>query len=150
MRGRGYSRSCKSRRGTVYKTAPPVLDAIWLKMEGREDDLLRERRVRCVVALVISAICAVNVSSVFGQRTGDLPLVVDGSPVMTVLPKDAIPAIDAPTFVSAREADQMMQPDEPVLGVTDGKVAKAYSLWQLNHHEIVNDQLGTLPIAVTW
>ncbi|MBI2882481.1 MAG: DUF3179 domain-containing protein [Candidatus Methylomirabilis oxyfera] len=34
--------------------------------------------------------------------------------------------------------------------LTDGKVAKAYSLWQLNHHEIVNDRIGTLPVAVTW
>jgi hypothetical protein len=75
---------------------------------------------------------------------------VNGSPIITALPKDAIPAIDHPTFVSAEEGDGVMQPEEPVLGVSDGKIAKAYSLWQLNHHEIVNDQIGTLPVAVTW
>jgi hypothetical protein len=34
--------------------------------------------------------------------------------------------------------------------VFDGTVAKAYSLWQLDHHEIVNDTLGDVPIATTW
>ena len=37
-----------------------------------------------------------------------------------------------------------------ILGVTDGNVTKAYSLWQLNHHEIANDRVGRLPVAVTW
>jgi hypothetical protein len=85
-----------------------------------------------------------------GRWEGDFTGLVDGSPIITVLPKDAIPAIDDPRFVSAEEADRVMKPDEPVLGMTDGTIPKAYSLWQLNHHEIVNDQIGTLPVAVTW
>lgn len=76
--------------------------------------------------------------------------VIQGSPILTVLPVDAIPAIDNPRHVPVTEADRFMRPDEPVLGITDGKVAKAYSTWQLNHHEIVNDSLGDLPLAVTW
>lgn|SRR5574337_1046572 len=75
---------------------------------------------------------------------------IQGSPVITVLPVDAIPAIDNPKYVSAAEADRFMRPDEFVLGITDGKTAKVYSSWQLNHHEIVNDSLGGLPLAVTW
>jgi hypothetical protein len=78
------------------------------------------------------------------------PDVIQGSPILTVLPVDAIPAIDNPKYVPAAEADRFMRPDEPILGITDGKVAKAYSTWQLNHHEIVNDSLGDLPLAVTW
>jgi hypothetical protein len=78
------------------------------------------------------------------------PEVIQGSPVLTVLPVDAIPAIDDPQYVSVSEADRFMRPDEPVLGITDGQTAKAYSTWQLNHHEIVNDRLGDLPLAVTW
>lgn len=77
-------------------------------------------------------------------------LKIDGVPVITVLPKDAIPAIDRPEFVSVQEADRNLQDDEPVLGVRRGAVARAYSLWQLNHHEIVNDQVGDLPLAITW
>lgn len=75
---------------------------------------------------------------------------VNGFPIITVLPKDAIPAIDDPKFVSVKEADRLMKPEEPVLGLTDGTVTKAYSLWQLNRHEIVNDWIGKLPVAVTW
>jgi len=37
-----------------------------------------------------------------------------------------------------------------VFGVTNGKVAKAYSLKILNYHEIVNDTLGETPIALFW
>jgi hypothetical protein len=77
-------------------------------------------------------------------------LVVDGAPVITVLHKDAIPAIDRPEFISVQEADPYFQDKEPVLGVRRGKMARVYSLWQLNHHEIVNDQVGDLPLAITW
>jgi hypothetical protein len=33
--------------------------------------------------------------------------------------------------------------------VTQGE-AKAYSLWHLDAHEIVNDVIGDIPIAVAW
>ena len=78
-------------------------------------------------------------------RIGDLR----GSPLYIVLEQDAIPSIDDPRFVPAAEAT-FLQEDEPVLGVFDGKIAKAYSVWQLDHHEIVNDMLGETPIAATW
>lgn len=85
-------------------------------------------------------------------RAAALPagLTIDGDPVITVLPKDAIPAIDQPAFVSVQEADAYLRDNEPVLGVRRGEVARAYSLWQLNHHEIVNDRVGNLPLAITW
>ncbi len=71
--------------------------------------------------------------------------------LMHVLEPDAIPAIDNPQFVSAKEAISFMHSKEPVLGLYDGKVAKAYSLWHLDQHEIVNDSLpGLGPVAVTW
>ncbi len=71
--------------------------------------------------------------------------------LMHILEPDAIPAIDDPQFVSAKEAKAFMHPNEPVLGLFDGKVAKAYSLWHLDRHEIVNDSLpGLGPVAVTW
>ena len=56
-----------------------------------------------------------------------------------------------PVFVSADEADEFLEPDEPVLGVVgaDGS-ARAYSAWHLEGHEIVNDVLAGLPIAATW
>lgn len=71
--------------------------------------------------------------------------------LLHVLPPDRIPAINQPEFVPAAEADKFMAGDEPVLGLFDGEVAKAYSLWQLDRHEIVNDRLPKMgAVAVTW
>ncbi len=73
-----------------------------------------------------------------------------GSPLLHVLPKDEILAVYEPTFLSGEAADAQMSPDEPVLGVFDGTTAHAYSIWQLEDHEIVDDVLGDTPIAATW
>lgn len=76
---------------------------------------------------------------------------IEGEPIYEVLPPDAIPAIDEPTFVDATLADAFLAPDEPVLGIVgeDG-TAKCYSAWHLEGHEIVNDELDGRAIAVTW
>ncbi len=73
-----------------------------------------------------------------------------GAPILTVLPRDAIPAIDRPEFVPVAAIDKQMQPDELVISVRDGTSARAYSTWLLNHHEIVNDVVDGVPLAVTW
>ena len=73
-----------------------------------------------------------------------------GAPILTVLPKDAIPAIDRPEFVTIAQADRHMQPDELVISARDGGSARAYSTWLLNHHEIVNDVVDGVPLAITW
>ena len=77
-------------------------------------------------------------------------LVIDGDPVVRVLGKDAIRSIDRPKLISASEADEILYEDEPVLGVEYEGEARAYPLWYLEAHEIVNDSLGDLPIAATW
>jgi hypothetical protein len=74
---------------------------------------------------------------------------INGDRVHTVLQPDAIRSIDQPQFVRASEAS-FMRDDEPVVGVVQNGVAKAYSTWHLDHHEIVNDQIGGKPVAVTW
>ena len=74
----------------------------------------------------------------------------DGEPMYTLLPPGAIPAIDAPQFVTGPEADAQMLPDEPVLGLVIDDDARAYSLWQLDSHEIVNDVVGGVAVAATW
>lgn len=72
------------------------------------------------------------------------------SEIVTVLPRDAIPSIDAPRFVSARDAMKFMAPDEMVIGFEVGGEARAYSVPLLSAHEIVNDQIRGRAIAVTW
>ncbi len=65
-------------------------------------------------------------------------------------PRDAIPALDSPKFVTAAEADRLLGDSDLVLGVEFQGVAKAYPIRILNWHEIVNDQVGQQPALVTW
>ena len=73
-----------------------------------------------------------------------------GDPMYTVLPLDAIPAITEPQFLGGEDAAAQMSADEPVLGLVVGGEARAYSLWQLDSHEIVNDVVGGVALAATW
>ena len=71
--------------------------------------------------------------------------------IVTLLPPDAIPAIDNPTFFeTTEEADSVYGDDEYILGVEIDGDARAYSVPLLSSHEIVNDTVGGRPIAVTW
>ena len=70
--------------------------------------------------------------------------------IITVLGKDGIPSIDSPRFVGPGEADQQMQSFERVLGVSIKGDHRAYPLNMLSRHEIVNDTVGGVPVAVTW
>jgi hypothetical protein len=70
--------------------------------------------------------------------------------IVTLLPRDAIPAIDNPRFLSAAEADEFYDPDELIIGVELDGDARAYSIPLLSSHEIVNDTVGGRKIAVTW
>ena len=72
------------------------------------------------------------------------------SEITRVLPPDGIPAINEPTFMSVSEADGYFYGDEIVIGVVGETEQRAYSTWQLDRHEIVNDVFEGQPIAVTW
>jgi len=65
-------------------------------------------------------------------------------------PKDAIPAIDDPSFVSIEAARDWIGQKEPVISVEHNGVARAYPLQILTWHEIVNDNIGGTPVAVTF
>ncbi len=70
--------------------------------------------------------------------------------IVTVLSKDAIPAIRSPEFVDAAGAEEWMNADEPIIGVEIDGDARAYPVAMLSRHEIVNDTVGGAPIAATW
>jgi hypothetical protein len=69
--------------------------------------------------------------------------------IVTALPKDAIPAILSPSFQEARQASWLSD-KTPVVGVEMGDEARAYPVPILSRHEIVNDKIAAIPIAVTW
>jgi hypothetical protein len=64
-------------------------------------------------------------------------------------PRDGIPAIDDPRSVPAAEAAELAD-EEPVVGVVVNGEARAYPLRVLIWHEIANDTLGRVPVAVTY
>ncbi len=65
-------------------------------------------------------------------------------------PKDGIPAIDAPQFIFVAD-ERDIGDREPVITVEiEGAEPRAYPIRYLTWHEIVNDTVGGLPIAVTF
>ncbi len=71
-------------------------------------------------------------------------------PIYTVLPKDAIPAIMEPEFAPVSEAEAWMEEGEQLIGVAIGGEARAYPIYILSLHEVVNDSIGGVKFAVTW
>ncbi len=71
-------------------------------------------------------------------------------------PKDGIPSIDKPRFKAASDAVELEQSFgsladvEPVIGLELNGDARAYPLRILIWHEIVNDTVGGVPVAVTY
>ncbi|MFW6229101.1 MAG: DUF3179 domain-containing protein, partial [Alkalispirochaeta sp.] len=98
----------------------------------------------------------------FSRATVPYSDILSGGP-----PKDGIPSIDEPRFVSLRDAREWLSPREPVIvvsiggagGRTDGNDSgdgkstgetRIYPLQILTWHEIVNDTVGGTPVTVTY
>ena len=64
--------------------------------------------------------------------------------------RDGIPPIDNPSFVTVQEADGWLGDKEPVVLVEVNGEAKAYPIQILTWHEIVNDEIGGVPVSVTF
>ena len=80
----------------------------------------------------------------FTKHSVDYNEVLSGGP-----PKDGIPSIDDPKFVPVAEMSELTD-NEPVIGLTIDGDARAYPLRILTWHEIVNDTVGGVPVAVTY
>lgn len=65
-------------------------------------------------------------------------------------PRDGIPSIDAPQFVTAGETAVWLKDNEPVVALEINGDARAYPLQILTWHEIVNDTVGETPVIVTF
>ncbi len=69
--------------------------------------------------------------------------------IQSILPEDAIPALVHPSFLTAAQASDI-RPGELVIGVAINGDARAYPLATLSAHEIVDDDIGSQHLAVTW
>jgi hypothetical protein len=65
-------------------------------------------------------------------------------------PKDGIPSIDNPGFVTVQEADGWIQDNELVLAIVYKGVKRVYPLQILVWHEIVNDTIAGDPVLITY
>ena len=80
----------------------------------------------------------------FSKSSVEFIEILSGGP-----PKDGIPSIDDPKFLPINEVDGL-NAKESVISVKVKGVVKAYPLRILMWHEIVNDTIGDVPIAVTY
>ncbi len=80
----------------------------------------------------------------FPEPLIDLDELLSGGP-----PPDGIPPIDEPQFEAVGDVD-WLEADEPVLSLTIDGQTKAYPIRIMTWHEIVNDEVGGVPVAVTY
>ncbi len=64
-------------------------------------------------------------------------------------PKDGIPSIDNPVFAEVADS-AFMSDSDTVIGLEINGQARAYPLFILVWHEIVNDEVGGTPVSVTY
>ena len=80
----------------------------------------------------------------FSKKSVEYSEIISGGP-----PKDGIPSIDNPKFEPAKNV-RGLKDTVPVISFAMNGEAKAYPLGILMRHEIVNDKVGGIPVAVTY
>ncbi len=78
-------------------------------------------------------------------RIIELTELIPGGP-----PRDGIPSIDNPKFITVVEADGTYTDNAPVVQFEINGDVRAYPLDILTWHEIVNDVVGGVPVAITF
>ncbi len=109
------------------------------------------KRLLLLLLLVVAAATADSASGLvtkngFNLTGASIPVdeIHHGGP-----PRDGIPSIDRPRFVSADDAD-FLKPDDRVLGFSHADITRAYPIAILNWHEVVNDRFGDDTVAITF
>jgi hypothetical protein len=64
--------------------------------------------------------------------------------------RGSVKIVVEPSILAASTAEADFDPTEPVLVALVNGEERAYSVAQMGIHEVVNDTLGGVPIAVTW
>ena len=115
-------------------------------------------------AVLLSALAAWWTVARLRPPAGPPAFDLDGLPspanvlVASGVPRDGVPAIDEPRWLSASEVDRvnaerrgkLLVPDDRVIGLAVNGDVRAYPLRILQWHEIVNDTVGGEPVAVTY
>lgn len=75
---------------------------------------------------------------------------VDTREIRDVIRRDGIPAIHEPQYTTVMRAAAGLKPREPVVSININGDARAYPIRILTWHEIANDTVGGVPVAVTY
>mgnify|MGYP001829158232 CR=1 FL=1 len=144
--------ACGSATGDDSDDVPPVSSAaggaqVDSELSGGSGDLVRPDLVDpSPPNIVQSGLEIYRGDTVEGAPAPlvDLDEIRSGGP-----PPDGIPSIDDPAFLAVDDVD-FLEENEPVLALDiDGDV-RAYPVQILMWHEIVNDTVGGVPVAVTY
>ena len=81
----------------------------------------------------------------FDKTSVDYSEILSGGP-----PKDGIPPIDDPQFGSIADAAEFLTETEPVASLMINGEARAYPMSVMIWHEIINDEVGGVPVSVTF
>jgi len=124
---------------------------------------LRSNRL-LIIIVVLMAVLALLLPGIArqgkAQEQGDVqlgePILMPPPPhiepqaIISLLDRDSIQAIDDPQYEAGKQVGAALDADERVIGVVINGEARAYPLPILSVHEIVNDVIGGVPVAVTW
>jgi hypothetical protein len=143
-----YNAICMSR----YKLAPVIKNAYFLLCNINIKHLRFPMRFLLSFLLVFLIAAPVFVpqghsfNSTWNYDQHSIPVeeIMSGGP-----PKDGIPALTNPNYVSAQKAS-FLRKDDQVIGTVINGEARAYPLKIMSWHELVNDRVGDLPILVSW
>lgn len=110
------------------------------------NDHIHRHRLSLALFLLAMTCAGAQAKNGFDLSSATLPAskILHGGP-----PKDGIPSLDNPVFLSADKADYI-EPDDRILGFVYQGKARAYPIKILNWHEIVNDQIGDFPFVLTY
>lgn len=81
----------------------------------------------------------------FCRRSVDYAEILSGGP-----PPDGIPPLDNPQFDTIAQGNEWLADVQPVIALAVGDEARAYPLAILTRHEIANDEIAGVPVAVTF
>ena len=119
-----------------------VLFALLLLMTGDSTHSTAQENSSCVPGFVRAP---GNWSTDFCTNNVDYNDFLSGGP-----PKDGIPAVTNPAMDSIEDASEWLSDRSPVIAVEIEGEARAYPQAVLMWHEIANDEIAGVPIAVTF
>ena len=103
-----------------------------------------------IIAIIAFLVSAISSGPTNGWRTNFDKTIINMDEVISGgVPRDGIPPIDNPQFYPVA-SDKQLSAHSPVIALEINGDARAYPLEVLTRHEIVNDVVGQVPVAVTF